>query len=1179
MIKKVLKKLTAAVLAAVTVVTAIPAVAESIKSNRQDIQTLSYDDNKVNENDIAYENVTIADYDAVAWNLLNLYNMWFKITPYANLGLYLQPHLADGKDVDVWDAGSSYSQWTFEPHEDYFYIKNVNTGKYLWFDTLQNGAKVNVETTNPGWNNRWQLVTNQTTFTYSIRPYADTRYCLDIGGRDINNPEMGDSVHIWEYLGGQNQEWSIDSNAREDYNDFFRYGVGFKAAGLQVFNQGEQGSLYGMAKDIIDSHNYKSSFGFNNNIRMNWNLFNPDADAKVGNINVFREINENYRFPLKIDADGYRYFDSKQMYVVKNDSEKKFELYDGSYDLICHYAQKEWGTSIKNGHFAPYNTPWNTNFQYGFAMTMQLEFYMEPDGKVHIYDENGNETEQSMLFEFTGDDDLWIYIDDNLCLDVGGTHTAKPGNINFDKTANGGKCVAKTYEGDGSVGWQKEFDLSSGIHTLTMFYTERAQDEANLKVRYNLISKNNLKIDPNGGTYQGKTEIVDRGEQLSNKKLPIYTPKRTGYTFTGWDIQGTGRMSANNKYYYMGYNDTTLVAQWKPNEYNLDFDYNKPQEAVADVTNNDIITKKVSYTKTVGELPSPALKGYTFTGWQDENGKTYTEDTVYNVLGDTTLYAQWRKNDYTITFDYNCAPGDAITGNEVKSKGAVYGYAVGELPQPHITGKVFGGWYREDNGKRKYYNAASIYDVDGDMTLKASWSAEQLNVFYHGNGGSYDYEDTLSYTYSYADHVEIHENPFLYDGDGWFEFGGWALTPDGEVKYNPGDYTDIYESMDLYAVWKPMTAQVRYNANGGTGNTYTQTVTWNGSFTTAADNTFTKEGYALIGWDISPAAETSGYMCSVTMPVTDEVFNPYDGFDLYAVWEKSEFKLTFDYNRPQEAENEITGNEISVKNVRFNNPVGELPVPALKGYAFTGWQDENGKTYTEDTVYDTEGDTVLYAQWDAAPVIKAIDRYYTLTSANNGRITRENLMSTASVTDDKDNPDDIEFKIADYSENDFKNLTADAQISITYKAVDSAGNKTYKKVFVHIVDTTPKKIEKTTYVRHISEKYYDKAFEDGGLEPDSVWRKDPEYAAALKSAMENRASITYAKKKFRFLWRDYEYTDYGEMSVDHIQQHWEFTKEDRDKIREFVDEHGVGNSKEPDALKKFYETFGYCRIY
>lgn len=63
------------------------------------------------------------------------------------------------------------------------------------------------------------------------------------------------------------------------------------------------------------------------------------------------------------------------------------------------------------------------------------------------------------------------------------------------------------------------------------------------------------------------------------------------------DVQGSGRLTADNSFYYMGYNDTTLVAQWKPNEYNLDFDYNKPQEAVADVTNNDIITKKVSIYK------------------------------------------------------------------------------------------------------------------------------------------------------------------------------------------------------------------------------------------------------------------------------------------------------------------------------------------------------------------------------------------------------------------------------------------------------------------------------------------------------------------------------------------------------------------------------------------------------
>lgn len=1074
-IKKALKKATSFTLAFLMAAASIPTSGlQALASGSADTGIATYaQDNKVdeNENDIAYENITIADYDAVAWNLINLHYMWFKITPYANLGLYLQPHLADGKDVDVWDAGSTYSQWTFEPHEDadgdYFYIKNVNTGKYLWFDVLQDGAKVNVETTNPGWNNRWQLVTNQKIFTFSIRPYADTRYCLDIGGIDINNPQIGDNVHIWTYQEGPNQEWCIDSNAREDYNNFFQYGVGFKAAGLQAFNQGTEGSLYGMAKDTIDFHNYKSSFGFNNNIWMNYNLFNPgaNANAKVGNIKVFREVNENYKFPLKIDNDGYRYFDSHNMYVIKNDTDKKFELYDGSYDLTCHYAQKEWGTAIETGQFAPYNTPQNTNFQYGFAMTMQLEFYMSSDGKVHIFDENGHETTQSMIFEFSGDDDMWIYIDKDLCLDVGGTHPAKPGNINFDKSANGGKCVAKTFEGDGSAGWQREFDLSTGTHTLTMFYIERAQDQSNLKVRYNLISKNNLKIDPNGGTYLGKMDITTYKDKLSNEKINLFTPTRTGYTFTGWKIEGSGRISSDNKKYFMGVNDTTLVAQWTPNAYNLKFDYNKPDGAHADVADNSVTSKKVYYKTAVGELPQPTLKGYKFKGWQDADGNTYDSDTVYNTLGDTTVYAQWEKRDYTITFDYNCSKTDKITGNSVKSKAAVYGEAVGELPEPSIEGKTFNGWwYKTDKGTNKRYYANTIYDVDGDITLKADWNTKMCTVYYYGNGGTadgtYDYADMLDYDYGYNSYVEIHENPFSYDGDGDYTFAGWSLTEDGEVKYQPGEYVTLTDDLYLYAVWKKDVSSLRFHANGGSkgiySDPYTMNVSYGDNITMLPDNAYVRMDYILKGWSLSSKAATVDYKCSEKVSIDDYTLIDYeDGIDLYAVWEVSiiRYKITFDYNSPN-TKLTMTGNSVKTKDVEGGRAIGTLPVPEISYYTFDGWYTDKagGTKVTDKTICN--GNMTLYAHW--TPV-----EYKITYNLDGGTVKGNNpeLYTVETDTFTLVNPVKTGYDFAGWTGTN--GTTPEKTVTVTK---GSYGNRKYK------ANWTKHNYSKDIYIRYQNEK-------------------------------------------------------------------------------------------------------------
>lgn len=352
-------------------------------------------------------------------------------------------------------------------------------------------------------------------------------------------PQQNDKIQIWTYEGLQNQKWNITVDDGEQLNGTLIYDIQNNPQGSSDYNYPKNGVIRGMAQTMIDKMDFKF-----NSIKTAYDLFGDvDANTSYGGLSVYQEVNSGYKFPFKIDSDGYRTFDSANMYVTKNDFEKKFNLYNGSYDVMYHDVTSQYDRAVSNA-FVPYNTPNFTDMDYGFTMCMEIKFFMENDGKVHVYDENGNETEQSMIFEFTGDDDLWIYIDDKLCLDMGGIHGAKRGNINFESR------TARTYFDSGDVNTEQKFDLASGEHTLRVFYMERAQTESNLKVKYNLISKNNLKIDPNGGTYRGNTDIYEAGDFLSNEQIKLGIPTRTGYTFDGWDIHGSGRVNTDNKKYY-----------------------------------------------------------------------------------------------------------------------------------------------------------------------------------------------------------------------------------------------------------------------------------------------------------------------------------------------------------------------------------------------------------------------------------------------------------------------------------------------------------------------------------------------------------------------------------------------------------------------------------------------------
>ena len=250
---------------------------------------------------------------------------------------------------------------------------------------------------------------------------------------------------------------------------------------------------------------------------------------------------------------------------------------------------------------------------------------------------------------------------------------------------------------------------------------------------------------------------------------------------------------------------------------------------------------------------------------------------------------------------------------------------------------------------------------------------------------------------------------------------------------------------------------------------------------------------------------------------------------------------------------------------------------------FLHWEDRRNDTAYEDTeevknlTDEFNGVVTLYAIWDNAPEITAQERWFTVDDAQNNKITLEELLSTAKVTDDIDTDIEDSLTVKHYNAGIFTQFKTDGYVMVTYTARDSSNNTTEATVKVNIVDTTAVEEEKNTYPRFISPKYHQESYEDGGLEENSIWRNNPEYAATLERAMNNRESMTYSYNEMSFFGINMRARKAGSDSRDHLVEQWVFSHDDVKAVKEYISEHGIGNLKEADALADFRTQFIRCR--
>lgn len=221
---------------------------------------------------------------------------------------------------------------------------------------------------------------------------------------------------------------------------------------------------------------------------------------------------------LKNDPDNGGYFLQKQNALESKSKNLKS-------DSTPVEVKNEKGETVKNEKGEPVYTygffPFNSGasedkastYNYGFGAKLQFQFTLTSDGKVKA--DNGNYV--PIKFFFSGDDDVWVYIDGKLALDVGGDHGKASGLLEFGADENGNNYTSyvsdikasnnTVYNPDANktvtyLGNKITFKYKSkqtttlkpGTHTLTMYYMERGMWESNMAVAFNFPDNNELQV-------------------------------------------------------------------------------------------------------------------------------------------------------------------------------------------------------------------------------------------------------------------------------------------------------------------------------------------------------------------------------------------------------------------------------------------------------------------------------------------------------------------------------------------------------------------------------------------------------------------------------------------------------------------------------------------------------------
>lgn len=448
----------------------------------------------------------------------------------------------------------------------------------------------------------------------------------------------------------------------------------------------------------------------------------------------------------------------------------------------------------------------------------------------------------------------------------------------------------------------------------------------------------------------------------SPKALTANSFTRTGYTFDHWntsaDGSGTSYGDGQPVSNLAAEGSIVLYAVWKGNEYTVT------------LNDGDGTGGSGSISATYGsDLPSveiPDRTGYEFHGYYDgQNGAGtcyYSADgnsaAVWDKDSDTTLYAYWIANSYTLTLH---AAGGTVA---LDYKTVTFGEAYGDLPVPTRNGYTFEGWFTAADGGAEVDSDTEV-SVAEDHDIYAHWTANTYTVVFNGNGtGVTGYMAEQSFTYDESPKA-LTANSFTRTG---YTFGGWATSSAGSKVYDDQAYVSNLTAekdgqYNLYAAWNANTYFVRFHGNGEdvVGTMDDQSFAYDEGAKALTANRFTRIGYTFGGWALSPDGEAE---YSNSESVQNLVAENGAVVDLYAKWTPGQgIEYTVKHWQQNVNDNEytlvneqtLTGTTGMTTDARVNTYTGFTAKPIVQG-TIAG----DGTTVV-DVYYDRD---IHYAVWE-----------------------------------------------------------------------------------------------------------------------------------------------------------------------------------------------------------------------